>query len=141
MDSTDFIASDNRLIMRNTVIAAIATVVLNLLVYAIGNMAGWIPDDLPSRADNFGIPAIIASTLIPVVGGGILLTILIHTTHHPVLMFCLISSVVFIATLVAPLSVAGASTSFRAFLVSLHLITVVVGVALLIRGVADEPEQ
>lgn len=140
MDTTNFVASDNRLILRNTVVAAIVTVVLNLVVYFIGDAAGWIPDDLPARADNFGIPAIIASTLIPIVGGGILLTILVHTTTHPVLMFSLISSVVFIATLVAPLSVAGASTSFRTFLVALHLITVVVGVALLTRGVADEPE-
>ena len=140
MSSTDFVASDNRLVMRNTIIAAFTTVALNLVLYFIGEAAGWIPDTLPERADNFGIPAIIASTLIPVVGGGILLLILIHTTHHPVLMFCLISSVVFIATLVAPLSVAGASTSFRTFLVALHLITVIVGVTLLIRNVADEPE-
>lgn len=141
MDTTNFVASENSLIVRNTVIAAITALVLNLILYTIGEQAGWIPDNLPSRAEAFGLPALIASTLIPIVGGGILLTILIHVSHHPVLMFCLISSVVFIATLVAPLSVAGASTSFRLFLVSLHLVTVIVGVTLLIRGVADEPEQ
>jgi hypothetical protein len=140
MDSTGFVASDNRLVMRNTIIAAITTIVLNLVVYFIGDAAGWIPDDLPERADNFGIPAIIVSTLIPIIGGGIVLTLLIHTTTHPVLMFCLISSVVFIATLAAPLSVAGSHRSFATFLVALHVITVVVGVALLIRNVADEPE-
>ena len=140
MDSTGFVASDNRLVMRNTVIAAITTVVLNLVVYFIGEAAGWIPDQLPERADNFGIPAILVSTLVPVIAGGIVLTLLIHITTHPVLMFCLIASVVFIGTLVAPLSVAGSSTSFATFLVVLHVITVVVGVALLIRNVADEPE-
>jgi hypothetical protein len=140
MDSTGFIASENKLIMRNTIIAAITTVVLNLVMYFIGDAAGWIPDTLPERAENFGIPAVIASTVIPVIAGGIVLTLLIHMTNHPVLLFCLIASVVFIATLAAPLSVAGSSRSFATFLVMLHVITVVVGVALLTRNVADEPE-
>ncbi len=140
MSSTDFVASDNRLIMRNTMIAAVVTLGLNLALYFIGDAAGWIPDELPERAEQFGLPALILSTVVPILVGGVVLVILVHTTNHPVLMFCLIASVAFIATLVAPLSIAGASTAFRTFLVSLHLVTVVVGTALLVRNVADEPE-
>jgi|GEM_PF-2717595 len=140
MSSTNFVASGSSLIVRNTAMAAITALVLNLAMYVIGDQAGWIPDKLPARADAFGVPAIILSTLIPIIAGGVVLTLLVHNTSHPVLMFCLIASVVFIATLVAPLSVAGASVSFRVFLVSLHVITAVVGTGLLIRGVADEPE-
>lgn len=139
--SSGFVASENRLIVRNTITAVIVTVVLNLVVYFIGDLAGWIPDDLPGRAEQFNIPALIASTVVPIILGGLVLMLLIRITAHPVIMFCLIAAIAFIITLVAPLTVAGASTSFRAFLVSLHVITVVVGTALLLRGVADAPED
>ena len=140
MSSTGFVASDNRLVMRNTVTAAVVTLVLNLALYVIGDAVGWIPDDLPERVEQFGIPALILYTVIPIIAGGLVLTILVHTTNHPVILFCLIASVAFIATLVAPLSIAGASMAFRVFLVALHFVTVVVGTALLVRDVADEPE-
>lgn len=140
MNSTSFVASDNRLVMRNTVTAAVVTLVLNLALYFIGDAAGWIPDELPERAEQFGIPALILYTVIPIIASGLVLTILVHTTNHPVILFCLIASVAFIATLVAPLSIAGASMAFRVFLVALHIVTVVVGTALLVRNVADEPE-
>lgn len=141
MNSTEFAPSGTGVVMRNMVTALIATVVLNLIVYVIGDAAGWIPDPLPADAETFGIPAIIFSTIIPVVLGGVLLSILVHTTTHPVRMFTMIAAVVFIATLFAPLSVAGASTSFRMFLVALHIITAVVGTVLLIRGVEDEEQH
>lgn len=141
MSSTRFAPSGAGLVMRNTVIALITTVVLNLIVYFIGDAAGWIPDPLPEDAETFGIPAIIISTAIPIILGGVLLAILVNVTTHPVRMFALIAAVTFIATLFAPLSVAGTTNSFRFFLVALHLITAVVGTILLIRGVAEEEQR
>lgn len=140
MSSTDFIASDNRLIVRNTITAMVVTLVLNLALYFLGDVAGWIPDELPERAEGFGVLTIILYTVIPIVAGGVVLTILVHKSNHPVILFSLIASVAFIATLVAPLSIAGASRTFRTFLVVLHLVTVVVGTMLLVRNVAEEPE-
>lgn len=140
MNSTDFVASANGLIVRNAVTAAAVTLVLNLVLYVIGDRAGWIPDDLPERAEQFGVLTVILYTLIPIIAGGVVLFFLVHTTSHPVLMFCLIASIVFIATLVAPLSIAGVSWTFRSFLVAMHVITVVIGTAFLVRGVADAPE-
>lgn len=140
MSSTDFIASDNRLIVRNTITAAIVTLLLNLALYFIGDAAGWIPDELPERAEGFGVLTVILYTVIPIVAGGLVLDFLVHKSNHPVILFCLIASVAFIATLVAPLSIAGASSTFRTFLVVLHLVTVVVGTVLLVRNVAEEPE-
>jgi len=128
-------------IMRNTVVAAIVTVVLNLILYFIADAAGWIPDDLTGTAENFGIPAIIVTTIVPIVLGGILLSLLIKWTNHPVLMFSLIAAVTFIASLSAPLTVAGASTSFKIVLVVMHVITAGLGTVILLRGVDDEPED
>ena len=128
-------------IMRNTVAAAIVTVVLNLILYFIADAAGWIPDDLTGTAENFGIPAIIVTTIVPIVLGGILLSLLIKWTNHPVLMFSLIAAVTFIASLSAPLTVAGASTSFKIVLVVMHVITAGLGTVILLRGVDDEPED
>ena len=128
-------------IMRNTGIAAITTVVLNLILYFIADAAGWIPDNLTGNAENFGIPAIIISTIIPIVLGGILLSLLLSWTSHPVIMFSLIAAVTFIASLSAPLTVSGAETSFQAVLVAMHVITAGVGTVILLRGVDDEPED
>jgi hypothetical protein len=128
-------------IMRNTGIAAVVTVVLNLIVYFIADAAGWIPDHRTGNAENFGIPAIIVSTIIPIVLGGILLSLLISWTSHPVIMFSLIAAVTFIASLSAPLTVSGADASFKAVLVSMHVITAGLGTVILLRGVDDEPED
>jgi hypothetical protein len=128
-------------IFRNTAIAAGVTLVINLVIHFIADAAGWIPDDLPERADNYGIPAIIIYTLIPIVAGGILLSFLVGWTSHPVIMFSLIAAVTFIASLFAPLSIAGASTSFRTTLVVMHVVTAVIGTYLLLQGVYDEPED
>jgi uncharacterized membrane protein YeaQ/YmgE (transglycosylase-associated protein family) len=128
-------------IMRNTGIAAVTTVVLNLIVYFIADAAGWIPDKLTGNAENFGVPAIIITTIIPIVLGGILLSLLISWTNHPVIMFSLIAAVTFIASLSAPLTVSEADTSFKAVMVLMHVITAGLGTVILLRGVDDEPED
>jgi peptidoglycan/LPS O-acetylase OafA/YrhL len=128
-------------IVRNTGIAALVTTVLNLVVYFIADAAGWIPDNLTGNAANFGVVAIIISTIIPIVLGGVLLMLLISWTNHPVIMFSLIAAVAFIASLSAPLSIGEASTSFKSVLVLMHVITAGLGTAILLRGVDDEPED
>lgn len=127
-------------IVRNTGIAAVTTVVLNLVVYFIADAAGWIPDDLTGNAESFGPVAIMVSTIVPIVLGGILLMLLISWTSHPVIMFSLIAAVTFIASLSAPLTIAGASATFKTVLIVMHVITAGVGTFLLLRGVDDEPE-
>lgn len=127
-------------VWRNVVIAAVVTLAINLAIYFIGNATGWIPDDLPERAEAFGIPAVIAYTLLPIIAGGVLLTLLVRWTNHPVIIFALIAAVVFIASLFAPLSIAGASASFRWILVAMHVATAVIATVILLRGVQEDQE-
>lgn len=138
--SSTYTPAEQSHVLRNTGIALIATVVINLVVYFIADAAGWIPEQLPERAEGFGIPAIIIYTVVPIVAGGVLLSILIRVSTHPVVLFCLIAAVVFIASLFAPLLLAGAAVSFRTVLVVIHVLTAVVGTYLLVRGVNDEPD-
>lgn len=132
--------TERSVIWRNAGIAIVVTLVLNVVLYFIGDAAGWIPDDLPERAEQFGLPAVIIYTVVPLLAGALLLSLLVRWTSHPVIMFSLIAAVVFIASLFAPLSVAGASTSFRTLLVAMHIVVAVIGTAILLRGVWDEPE-
>lgn len=127
-------------IARNTVYAIITVLVLNLVVYFISDAAGWIPETLPDSAEAFGLVPVILYSVIPLVLGGALLALLCKWTNHPVIMFALIAAVVFIASLVAPLTLAGAATSFKLVLVVMHVITAAVGTAILLWNVADEPE-
>jgi uncharacterized membrane protein YeaQ/YmgE (transglycosylase-associated protein family) len=127
-------------IARNTLYAVFTVLVLNLVVYFVSDAAGWIPENLPERAEDFGLMPVILYSVIPLLLGGGLLALLCRLTNHPVIMFALIAAVVFIASLVAPLSLAGASTSFKLVLVAMHVITAVVGTAVLLWNVADEPE-
>jgi uncharacterized membrane protein YeaQ/YmgE (transglycosylase-associated protein family) len=127
-------------IFRNTGIAAVVTLAINLVLHFVGEAAGWIPDELPERASNYGLISVILYTLLPIIAGGVLLSLLVSWTSHPVIMFSLIAAVVFIASLFAPLSIAGASVSFRSLLVAMHVFTAVVGTFILLQGVYDEPE-
>ena len=127
-------------IARNTLYAIVTVLVLNLVVYFVSDAAGWIPETLPESAEPFGLVSIVLYSIIPLVLGGVLLALLCRWTTHPVIMFALIAAVVFIASLVAPLTLAGASTSFKLVLVSMHVITAVIGTAILLWNVADEPE-
>jgi uncharacterized membrane protein YeaQ/YmgE (transglycosylase-associated protein family) len=132
--------TERSVIWRNAGIAIVVTLVLNVVLYFIGDAVGWIPDDLPERAEQFGLPAVIIYTVVPLLAGALLLSLLVRWTSHPVIMFSLIAAVIFIASLFAPLSVAGASTSFRTLLVAMHIVVAVIGTAILLRGVWDEPE-
>lgn len=125
-------------VWRNTAIAIITTLVINVALYFVADAAGWIPEPLPERAEGFGLPAVILYTALPLLAGGILLTFLVMWTSHPVIMFALIAAVVFIGSMIAPLSIAGASTSFRAVLVAMHVIAAVLGTSLLLRDVDDD---
>lgn len=127
-------------IARNTFYAIITVLVLNLVTYFVSDAAGWIPEELPESAEAFGIVPVILYSIIPLLLGGVLLALLCRWTSHPVLMFALIAAVVFIASLAAPLTLAGASTSFKMVLVAMHVITAAVGTAILLWNVADEPE-
>lgn len=128
------------IIARNTFYAIVAALVLNLFVYFVSDATGWIPETLPESAEPFGLGTVILYSVIPLVLGGVLLTLLCRWTNHPVIMFALIAAAVFIASLVAPLTLAEASTSFKLVLVTMHVITGVIGVAILLWNVADEPE-
>lgn len=127
-------------IVRNTFAAIIVVLILNLALYFIADAAGWIPETLPESAEAFGLGPVILYSIIPLLLGGVLLALLCRWTNHPVLMFALIAAVVFIASLIAPLTIAGASTSFKLVLVAMHVITAAVGTAILLWDVADEPE-
>lgn len=135
-----FNQTERSTVLRNTVVAVITTLVINVALYFIADAAGWIPETLPERADQFGLPAVIMYTVLPLIAGGILLSFLVMWTNHPVIMFALIAAVVFIASLFAPLSIAGASTSFRMVLIAMHLVAAILGTFLLLRNVDDEPE-
>lgn len=132
--------TERSVIWRNAGLAIVVTLILNVALYFIGDAAGWIPDDLPERAEQFGLPAVIGYTIVPLLAGALLLSFLVRLTSHPVIMFSLIAAVVFIASLFAPLSIAGVSTSFRTLLVAMHVVVAVIGTAILLRGVWDEPE-
>lgn len=138
--SSLYTQTERSTIWRNTAIAVITTIVVNLVIYFVADAAGWIPETLPENAEQFGIPAIILYTALPLLAGGVLLSFLVMWTTHPVIMFALIAAVVFIASLFAPLSIAGAETSFRAVLVAMHVVAAVLGTFLLLRNVDDEPE-
>lgn len=127
-------------IVRNTLYAIITVLVLNLVVYFVSDAAGWIPETLPESAEAFGMVSVILYSIIPLALGGVVLTMLCRWTNHPVLMFALMAAVVFIASLVAPLTIAGASTSLTLVMVAMHVITAVVGTSILLWNVADEPE-
>lgn len=132
-------ADGRGMILRNTGIAVIAATVLNVVLYFIGQAAGWVPDPLPESAGTFSLMTVIISTAVPLAIAGGLLMILNDRTRNPLRIFVMIAAIVFIMSLFAPLTVAGTTVAFRMLLVAMHVVAAVIGVGLLIRGVR-EPE-
>src|SRR5690606_41828078 len=70
--------TERSVIWRNAVVAIVVTLVLNVVLYFVADAAGWIPEHLPERAEQFGLPAVIIYTIVPLQGDALLLILPVH---------------------------------------------------------------
>lgn len=126
-------AYDRSTIARNTGLAIVIAVIANLALYLIARAADWIPEDLPDGAEQFGLFSIVLATALPIAVGGVIFALVNEWTRDPLRMFFLISSIGFIISLLAPLTLPATSTGFRVLLVLMHIVAAVIAIAIIPR--------
>jgi magnesium-transporting ATPase (P-type) len=112
-----------RVIWRWTLIAAVVSLVANLVLYFLGVANDWIPEDRPGSTDNFSLVSVILASVIPVLLFGGLMVYLANHAPRASRLFEIILLVVLIIAVMVPFTLQGLEDSFQYVLVAMHIIT------------------
>lgn len=126
MNST-YLESSNRQfstgqIARAGLIAAVAAAVANVIVYLIARAIEAIPDDLPSSAEEIGIPAVIFSCVLTITVATVAFWLFNRFSENPVRNFVILSGIVFVTSLTGPFTIDGASVGLITSLLVMHAV-------------------
>ena len=110
-------------IWKFTLAAAVASLVLNLVVYAIGRGAGWIPDDMPESTELFSLVSVIVASILPVGAFGALMVWLDTRAPRSSRLFTIILLCVLLVLVILPFLFRDLDNSFRWVLVAMHVVT------------------
>lgn len=124
-EETGHIAAGNSRenVRRVTLIAAIASVVINVILYFVGRSAGWIPDDMPESTELFSLVSVILASVVPVLLFGLLMAYLVQHAPRASRLFTIILLVVLIIAVVVPFSLRDIESSFQFTLLAMHIVT------------------
>lgn len=111
------------LIWRWTAIAAVVSLVANMILYFLGIANDWIPDDMPGSTDTFNLVSVILASVIPVLIFGALMVYIANHAPRASRLFEMILLVVLIVAVMVPFTLQDIDNSFRYVLVAMHIIT------------------
>lgn len=114
-------------------VAIIAAIAANVVIYLLARTVDFIPDDLPVDAEQIGIPAIIVATTITVSVAALALWLFVRFSRNPVRNFYILSAIVFVTSAQAPLGIEDASTGLVVSLLLMHSATAIIAVFVLTR--------
>ncbi len=124
-------------LLRATPIAALLGAIANAITYAIAMAADSLPSDVlvdtPGGRQAIGLAAVIFATAIPIILGGVVLTLLAQFTRTPRRIFIVIATVVTLLSLISPPTIPDAPGDMKATLIVMQIVAAVVGVAALLR--------
>ncbi|MDQ3540725.1 MAG: DUF6069 family protein [Chloroflexota bacterium] len=109
-------------IVRAGIIAVITAVVANVIVYLIARAVEAIPDDLPSGAEEIGIPAVIFSCVLTITVATVAFWLFNRFSENPVRNFVILSGIVFVTSLTGPFTIDGASVGLITSLLVMHAV-------------------
>lgn len=110
-------------VWRYTAIAAGVSLVLNVILFVIGNAADWIPEDMPTSTEAFSLVSVILASVIPVILFGALMAYLAQHAPRAARLFTMILLVVLIIAVMIPMVLPDIDSSFRFLLVAMHIVT------------------
>lgn len=118
-----FGTADSGAIWRMTFVMAGVSLALNLILFFVGTAADWIPDDMPSSTEAFGLVSVILASTIPVLLFGALMNYLGHHAPRASRLFAIILLVVLIIAVMVPMTLQDIDRSFQFLLVAMHIVT------------------
>ena len=116
-------SGDDNNVWRVTGIAAVASLVINIVLYFIGRSAGWIPDDMPDSTETFSLVSVILASVVPVILFGVLMSYLAKNAPRASRLFTIILLVVLIIAVMVPFTLRDIESSFQFTLLAMHIVT------------------
>lgn len=110
-------------IWKSTLILALASLVINLVLFFVGTGVGWIPEDMPASTEAFSLVSVIAFSVLPVVIFGALMVYLANHAPRASRLFTIILLVVLIIAVMVPMTLRDVDASFRFVLIAMHIVT------------------
>jgi hypothetical protein len=132
-------------ILAGTIVAIAVAAMLNAIVFFIGDATGAFPDDFrfeaPMGGDetSMGVGNVMLSTISYLVVAGVVFAIISRFSRRPARVFLWVAVVVFLLSLVQPLTLEDAPNDMVAFLIAMHVVTTIVVVAVFTRLAAMSP--
>lgn len=115
--------TDTAAVWRFTFVMAGISLVLNVVLFFVGRAADWIPDDMPSSTEMFGLVSVVLASVIPVLIFGALMAYLGKHAPRASRLFTIVVLVVLIIAVVVPMTLPDLEDSFRFLLVAMHIVT------------------
>lgn len=110
-------------IWRFTAILTGVSLGLNLILYFIGTVADWIPEEMPASTEAFSLVSVILMSVIPVlIFGGLMVYLATHAPRASRL-FTIILTVVLIIAVMIPFTLQDIEPSFQYLLLAMHIVT------------------
>ncbi len=106
-----------------TLIAAAAALLINVLLYFLGDIFGAFPPSVQAQGQPFSVIPVILSSFFPIIIASLVFLLLARFTAQPKRIFYIVAAVLFTLMIFTPFTLAGAPTLT---LVTLELMHVVV---------------
>ena len=115
-----------RNLMLATLVAAAAALLINVLLYFLGNLFGAFPLSVQVQGQPFSVIPVILFSFFPVVIAALVFLLLVRFTAQPKRIFYIVAAVIFALMIFTPFTIAGAPTLT---IVTLELMHIVVAAA------------
>lgn len=130
MDQPATTPDDQRVDMRRVplagLVALVGAITADFAIYRVARAVGAIPDDLPSEAEQIGLPAIITVCVLTIVVATIALALFARFSKNPIRNFTILAAIVFVTSVQAPFGIEDASTGLVASLLVMHVVTALI---------------
>ena len=105
-----------------TLIAAASALLINVLLYFLGNLFGAFPPLVQVQGQPFTVVPVIVFSFFPVVLAALVFLLLVRFTARPKRVFYIVAAVIFALMIFAPFTIAGAPTLTAVVLELMHIV-------------------
>jgi len=105
-----------------TLVAAASALLINVVLYFLGDIFGAFPPSVQVQGQPFGVIPVILFSFFPVVIAALVFLLLVRFTAQPKRVFYIVAAVIFALMIFTPFTLAGAPTLTIATLELMHIV-------------------
>ncbi len=105
-----------------TLVAAASALLINVLLYFLGDLFGAFPPSVQAQGQPFTVVPVIIASFFPVVVAALVFLLLVRFTAQPKRIFYLVAAVIFALMIFTPFTLAGAPRLTIVILELMHIV-------------------